>query len=58
MKRVFALIICLIGVILPWRLRIIFTELLGWIIQAVYFVFYSILKFIIVNFEKKGISEK
>jgi len=57
MKRIFAFIICLIGVILPWRLRIIFAELLGWILQAIYFIFYSILKCIITNLKEKGRSE-
>lgn len=43
----FALIICLIGVFLPHRLRIYYSELLGWVVQFVYMNYIYTLKFII-----------
>ena len=53
-------IICSIGVILPWRLRIIYAEILGWIAQLIYLIYFSIFKFIIKNLSRtaKGVRSK
>ena len=53
MKRILGFIICSIGIILPWRLRIIYSELLGWISQSLYLVYFSILNFIIKSLKKE-----
>lgn len=38
MKRAFAFLLCLIGLLLPWRLRILYAKVLGYISQAVYWL--------------------
>ena len=38
MVRIASFVICLLGVILPHSLRVLYTEILGWIAQAFYFV--------------------
>ncbi|MCK9594779.1 MAG: hypothetical protein PHH68_07375 [Candidatus Omnitrophica bacterium] len=47
MKRMLGLLICFIGVLLPWRARVIFSELLGWIAQAMTGAYFLLAKFII-----------
>jgi len=47
MKYYFGFILCAIGVILPWRLRIIYSEILGWIAQIPYLLYYLTLRFIL-----------
>ncbi len=48
-RRFFAFFICFIGVLLPHRLRIYYSELLGWVVQFVYMNYIYTLKFIIKN---------
>jgi len=47
LSRVIAFFICLIAVILPYRLRIGFTELVGWGVQFFYATYFGIINFII-----------
>lgn len=47
MKRILGFLICLIGVLLPWRARVIFSELLGWIAQAMTGAYFLLVKFIV-----------
>ncbi len=49
MRRIIAFIICTIAVVLPYRLRTIFSEILGWIMQFLYLLYYVIFKCIIDN---------
>jgi hypothetical protein len=51
-RKCLAFFICAIGVLLPWRARIIFSEILGWITQFIYLNYIVILKFIINELEK------
>ncbi len=51
-RKLIAFIICSIGVLLPWRLRCLYIEVLGWITQFFYFSYFFILKFIINELEK------
>jgi len=56
MKRIIGFIICFFAIILPCRIRIIYSEILGWMAQLLYLLYFSIAKFIIKNFAgvKKG----
>lgn len=45
-------IICLICLILPWRLRVIFGEILGWFIQLFYYLYYGIFNFLLTELRK------
>lgn len=47
LKRILGFTLCFIGICLPYRLRIWFAELLGWIFQGFYLAYFSIVKFII-----------
>ena len=47
-----AFFICLAGALLPWRLRVIFSEALGWLVQFVYMNYIYIIKFILRELEK------
>ena len=42
-----AFFICLAGALLPWRLRVIYSEALGWVVQFVYMNYIYIIKFIL-----------
>jgi len=57
MKRILAFIICFVGLILPCRLRIIYTEIIGWMTQFIYLIYFSILKFIVKNLIKQKGNE-
>ena len=50
--RFIGIFISLIGLILPWRLRIIFSEFLGWVTQAIYFTYFGIFNFILSELRK------
>lgn len=47
MSRFIAFVVCVIAVLLPWRLRIVFSEILGWFVQGAYFAYYGILNYLI-----------
>ncbi len=51
-RKFFAFIYCGIGLLLPYKLRIIYVEGLGWITQFFYLTYVGILKFIISELEK------
>jgi len=51
-RRAVAFIICSFAIILPWRLRCLYSEALGWITQFFYFNYMAILKFILKELEK------
>ncbi len=53
-RKTMAFFICSIGVLLPNRLRCLFSEVLGWITQFIYFNYFAILKFIIKELDKAG----
>ncbi len=52
LRKCLAFFICAIGVMLPWRLRILYSEVLGWITQFIYLNYIVILRFIIQELEK------
>jgi hypothetical protein len=51
-ERSIAFMICLLGVLLPWRVRVVFSEILGWIVQHIYYSYYGILNFILKELKK------
>ena len=57
MDKVIGFIVCFFAVIMPWRLRVIFSEILGWIVQTFYFTFYGILNFILKELKKSQEDE-
>jgi len=58
-KKIIAFFICSIALILPWRLRCLYSEALGWVTQFFYFNYFSILKVIVRELEKaKGENVK
>lgn len=50
--KILGFFICFLALLLPFRLRILFTEALGWFIQFFYFAFYSTLNFILKELKK------
>jgi hypothetical protein len=54
--RLIAFFVCLIGLILPFRLRIIFSEILGWFIQFIYFSYFGLFNFILK--ELKNVEDR
>ena len=51
--------LCLAGVLLPWRLRVIYSECMGWMVQFIYMNYIYTLKFILKELEKaKDSGEK
>lgn len=51
-RKIVAFMLLSLGIILPWRLRCLYIELLGWITQFFYLSYVVILKFIISELEK------
>jgi len=47
MRRWIAFVLCLIGVCLPWRLRVWYGKALGWWAQGVYWIYTGLLKMIV-----------
>ena len=45
--KLYAFLVCLLAVLLPWRLRIVLSEILGWMTQAIYLSYYGIFSFIL-----------
>jgi hypothetical protein len=52
-SRLIGFIISLIGVLLPFRLRIIFCEMIGWLYQFCYLVYYGTLNLILRQLKNK-----
>jgi len=55
-SKLIGLLICLISILLPWRLRVLFSEFLGWVTQTIYYTYYGILNFLLK--ELKNDQEK
>ncbi len=53
MRTWFSLLICLIGLVLPWRLRVWYANLLGWITQGAYRVYQAVMKILVKNLQKE-----
>ncbi len=53
MRTWLAFVICLIGLLLPWRLRVLYANMLGWVTQAVYWTYQFLLKIIIQSLKKE-----
>lgn len=44
--------------VLPYKLRCLYTEFIGWIVQGLYFMYFSLLKFIVGQLRKAVKKEK
>jgi len=55
-RKSIAFFLLCIGIILPWRLRCLYIELLGWITQFFYLSYITILKFIISELQKAQVE--
>lgn len=49
LRKIFAFFICLAGVLLPHKARILYSELLGWLVQFVYMNYVYILKYLLAS---------
>lgn len=54
LRKIFSFFICLAGVLLPHRARIIYSELLGWLVQFVYMNYIYILKYLLASLSAAG----
>lgn len=52
-KRFFAVLICSIAVLLPWKLRCLFAETLGWIAQVFYVSYAKMFKFLAAQLQNE-----
>ena len=57
-RKALAFTICLIGALLPWRLRVLYSELLGWIAQGYHYLFRSLVKLIVDEVRKDSPEKK
>ena len=57
-RKIIATILLSIAVILPWRLRSLYIEALGWIVQFFYMSYFVILKFILKELQKAQMEGK
>ena len=47
LSRAFGLLFCVIGLCLPHRMRIWFSEFLGWATQGVYYLYYGLMNYLL-----------
>ncbi|MDP7322305.1 MAG: hypothetical protein QF441_17005 [Bacteriovoracaceae bacterium] len=52
LSKIIGFIICFFALVLPWRIRIIFAELIGWIVQGFYYAYYGIFNYILKELKK------
>ena len=52
MRRALAFLICAVGALLPLRLRVLYSEALGWFAQYYHYLFRSLVSFIVSEVEK------
>ena len=52
MRRALAFFLCALGALLPLRLRVLYSEALGWFAQYYHYVFRSLVTFIVSEVEK------
>ena len=57
-RKIVAFIICSVAILLPYKLRIIFVEGLGWVTQFLYLSYVTVLKFIIDELAKNKLENK
>lgn len=50
--------ICLFAILLPFRLRILFAEFLGWLTQLIYYTYYGIFNYILSELRKAEMGKK
>ncbi|MGE0268514.1 MAG: hypothetical protein AB7S78_08685 [Candidatus Omnitrophota bacterium] len=51
-RKILAILLCGFGLIMPWKMRCVYIEILGWITQFIYLSYIVILKFILKELEK------
>ena len=51
-KKILAFFLLSIGILLPWRLRSLYIELLGWITQFFYLSYVVILRFMLEELQR------
>jgi len=56
-RKILAIILCTFGLLMPWKLRCIYIEILGWITQFIYLSYIVILKFILKELEKAKLEK-
>ena len=47
LSRFFGLLFCFVGLLLPHRARIWFSEFLGWATQGVYYLYYGLMNYLL-----------
>jgi hypothetical protein len=52
-RRAASFFICVVGVLLPWRLRIIYAETIAWTVEVIYYLYFSLFKLVLKNLEVK-----
>ena len=52
MKRLMTLLICLLGLALPWRLRVWYASALGWVTQGTYWLYQAVMKILVESLRK------
>ena len=57
-SRFIGFIICIFAVLLPWRIRIIFAEIVGWFVQIFYGVYYGLFNFMLKELRKAKLENK
>jgi len=57
-RKIIACMLLTIGLILPWKARCLYIELLGWCTQTLYYRYIVILKFILQELQKAQKARK
>ena len=58
LSRAFGLLFCVVGLLLPHRLRIWFSEFLGWATQGVYYLYYGLMNYLLTELRQADDDRK
>lgn len=56
-RKIVAFFLCGFAILLPWRLRCLYVEFLGWVVQSFYLTYVVILKVIINELHKAQLDK-
>jgi hypothetical protein len=56
--KLLAWFVCGLAILLPWRLRVLYADLIGWLVQFLYFTYYGILNFLLAELRKAKEEKK
>jgi len=57
MKRTLIFLACLLALFLPWRLRVLYAQFVGWILQGIYWLRFALVQAIVKGLRTEKANE-